>query len=209
MRYLLVFDLHARLCDVVRRNLSSRFRFSDKGPCQMNILAAILAFLLASHAAAETLRGRVVGISDGDTLTVLVKERQVKVSIYGIDAPAKGQPFAEQSKQNLSRMTFRKPVRLECHKKDQYGRSVCKVWVQPSDCPKCGQTIDVGLVQVIAGMAWWARRYIKEQTLEDRWSYESYEDEARLGKRGLWSDPRPIPPWEWRRQEWEKRVGHR
>src|SRR5262245_262321 len=61
---------------------------------------------------AETLAGRVVGISDGDTLTVLVEKRQVKVRINGIDAPEKEQAFAEQSKQNLSRMAFQKDARL-------------------------------------------------------------------------------------------------
>src|SRR5262245_45884191 len=134
----------------------------------MNIFPFTLALFLASHAAAEILSGRVVGISDGDTLTVVVKERQVKVRINGIDAPEKGQPFAEQSKQNLARMAFQKDARLECHKKDQYRRSVCKVWVQPSDCQSCGQTLDVGHAQLITGMAWWFRQYIKEQTHEDR-----------------------------------------
>jgi endonuclease YncB( thermonuclease family) len=166
----------------------------------MNIYRLIFGLLLASQAAtAETLRGRVIGISDGATLTVLVEKREVKVRIKSIDAPEKGQPFAQESKKSLATIAFQKRARLECHKKDQYGRSVCKVWVQPTDCPKCGQILDVGLVQVIAGMAWWARRFIKEQTLDDRWRYESYEDEARLRKIGLWSDPAPIPPWEWRR----------
>jgi endonuclease YncB( thermonuclease family) len=172
----------------------------------MRAFGIVLAFLLASHAAtAETLSGRVVGVSDGDTLTVLVKERQVKVRIKGIDAPEKGQAFAEPSKQSLARMAFQKDARLECHKTDRYGRKVCKVWVQPDDCPTCGQTLDVGHAQVIAGMAWWFRKYIREQTHEDRGRYESSENEARLRKVGLWSDPHPIPPWEWRRQEWEKR----
>ena len=156
----------------------------------MRTFRIVFAFLLASSAAtAETLSGRVVGISDGDTLTVLVDKRQVKVRINGIDAPEKGQAFAERSKQNLSLMAFQKDARLECH----------------NDCPSCGQTPDIGHAQIIAGMAWWFRRYIKEQTPEDRGRYESSEEEAWLRKRGLWSDPQPIPPWEWRRLAWEKR----
>jgi endonuclease YncB( thermonuclease family) len=193
-------DLQARLFDRLC------VKFSDKSPSQMNIYGLILGLWLASQGAtAETLSGRVVGISDGDTLTVLVEKRHVKVRIKGIDAPEKGQPFAERSKQNLARMAFQKDARLECHKKDQYGREVCKVWVQPSDCPTCGKTLDVGHAQVIAGMAWWFRKYIREQTLEDGGRYESSEEEARLRRLGLWNDPQPIPPWEWRRQEWEKR----
>ena len=159
----------------------------------------------ATPAHPETLHGRVVAISDGDTLTVLVEKRQAKVRINGIDAPEKRQAFGERSKQNLSAMAFKKDARLECHKTDRYGRQVCKVWVQPSDCPTCGKTLDVGHAQVIAGMAWWYREYAKEQTAEDRGRYESAENEARLQRWGLWNDPQPVPPWEWRRREWEKR----
>lgn len=156
-------------------------------PCACGSL--ILAFLLASFAAAaETPLGRVVRIADGDSLTVLVGQRQVKVGINGIDAPEKGQPFAEQSKENLSAMAFRNDARLECHKKDQYGRHVCKVWVQPSDCPSCGQTLDVGHAQIISGMAWWFRKYIREQTLEDRGRYQLIDASKRRAARATpWS----------------------
>jgi endonuclease YncB( thermonuclease family) len=137
----------------------------------MRTFGIVLAFLLASNAtAAETLSGRVIGISDGDTLTVLVKEHQVKVRINGIDAPEKGQAFAEQSKQNLAKMAFQRDARLECHKKDQYGRNVCKVWVQPSDCPICGQTLDVGHAQIIAGMAWWFRKVHQRAVTRGPWA---------------------------------------
>ena len=102
-------------------------------------------------------------------------------------------------------MAFQKDARLECHKTDRYGRQVCKVWVQPGDCPSCGLTLDVGHAQVIAGMAWWYREYAKEQTAEDQGRYESAENEARLRRWGLWSDPQPVPPWDWRRREWENR----
>jgi endonuclease YncB( thermonuclease family) len=162
----------------------------------------LAAWLIAD---AETLTGRVVGISDGDTITVLVERQQVKVRINGIDAPEKRQAFGERSTQNLSAMASGKDARLECHKTDRYGRQVCKVWVQPGDCPNCGLTLDIGHAQVIAGLAWWYREYAREQTLEDRGRYESSENEARLRRWGLWSDPLPVPPWEWRRREWEKR----
>ena len=140
----------------------------------------VIAVCAATNAVvhAETLTGRVVGITDDDTITVLVETRQVKVRISGIDAPEKGQAFGERSKQNLSAMAFKKDARLECHKTDRYGRPVCKVWVQPGDCPSCGLTLDVGHAQVIAGMAWWYREYAKEQTAEDRGRYASSENEA-------------------------------
>src|SRR6185436_13829857 len=120
--------------------------------------------------------------------------------INGTDAPEKRQAFGERSKQTISAMAFQKDARLECHKTDRYKRKVCKVWVQPSDCPSCGKTLDVGHAQVIAGMAWWYREYANEQTPDDRGRDESAEDEARLRKWGLWQDKDPVPPWEFRRE---------
>ena len=81
---------------------------------------------------------------------------------------------------------------------DRYGREVCKVWIQPRDCPRCGETLDVGLAQISVGLAWWYRRYANKQSDEDRGRYRS-EEEARLRKRGLWMDEAPVPPWEWRK----------
>ena len=75
---------------------------------------------------------------------------------------------------------------------------MCKVWVQPADCPTCGMTLDVGYAQISAGLAWWYRAYAKEQSAEDRGRYESEEDDARLRKRGLWVESTAVPPWEWR-----------
>ena len=97
----------------------------------MRAVGILIALWFTSVAHCETLTGRVVAISDGDTLTVLVEKRQVKVRINGIDAPEKRQAFGERSKQNLSAMAFKKDARLECHKTDRYGRQVCKVWVHP------------------------------------------------------------------------------
>ena len=141
-----------------------------------------------------------MGISDGDTITVLDSEKkQHKVRINGIDAPEKGQAFGERSRQSLAQMAHGKDARIECHKTDRFGREVCKVWVQPLDCPRCGKTLDVGLAQISVGLAWWSRRYANEQSPEDRGRYKSEEEEARLRKRGLWVDEAPVPPWEWRK----------
>lgn len=163
-------------------------------------LPALLTFLIGG-ALADTFDARVVGVTDGDTITVLdANKQQHKIRFNGIDAPESRQPFGTRSTQNLARYVARKDVRLECSKVDRYGRKVCKVWVQPGDCPRCHKTLDVGLAQITDGMAWWYRRYADEQTSEDRGRYESAENEARLRKRGLWADDNPLPPWEWRRQ---------
>jgi endonuclease YncB( thermonuclease family) len=156
--------------------------------------------LLVSVAHADTLTGRVVGVADGDTITVLDADRQQhKIRLGGIDAPEKAQPFGQRSKENLSRMVFNKEVRVDWTKRDRYQRIVGKVWVQPSDCPTCPMTLDAGQAQLAAGMAWWYRKYAKEQSAEDRGRYESEEQEARARRVGLWRDADPVPPWEWRR----------
>jgi len=156
--------------------------------------------LLVSAAHADTLTGRVVGIADGDTITVLDADRQQhKIRLGGIDAPEKAQPFGQRSKENLSRMVFGKDVRVEGDKRDRYGRIVGKVWVQPADCPTCPMTLDAGQAQLAAGLAWWYRKYAKEQTPEDRARCEFEEQEARARRVGLWREPDPVPPWEWRK----------
>jgi endonuclease YncB( thermonuclease family) len=105
-----------------------------------------------------------------------------------------GQPFGDRSTRNLAGLVHSKEVKVECPKKEM----VCKVWVQPADCPRCGKTLDVGYAQISVGLAWWNRAYAKEQSDEDRGRYESEEEDARLRKRGLWRDAQPIPPWQWR-----------
>ena len=152
-------------------------------------------------AIADSLAGRVVGVADGDTVTVVDKgNRQHKIRVAGIDAPEKAQPFGQRSKENLSGLVFGKEVRVESDKRDRYGRSVGKVWVQPPDCPHCGLTLDAGRAQLAAGMAWWYRKYAGEQAPAERAAYEFEENEARVRKTGLWRDPDPVPPWEWRRK---------
>ena len=163
--------------------------------------AFLFAALLAPpNAVAAEFTGRVVGVADGDTITLLdAGKKQHKIRLAGIDAPESKQAFGTRSKQNLSDMVHGKDVRADCPKTDRYGRQVCKVWVQPTDCPQCGDTLDVSYAQISAGLAWWYRAYAKEQSPEDRGRYESEENEARLRKRGLWADDAPVPPWEWRR----------
>lgn len=153
-------------------------------------LATLLLAACAIGSPAETLVGNVVGIADGDTVTVLDSTfRQHKVRLAGIDAPERGQPFGNRSKQTLASLVFRREVYVEWHKKDRYQRLVGSVRV--------GQT-DVGLALVGAGMAWHYRVYANEQSTEDRANYRAAENEARSSNRGLWLDPAPEAPWEYR-----------
>jgi len=137
----------------------------------VRFLFASLALVASISAAAESwvVSGRVVGVSGGDTITLLDSDkRQHKIRLAGIDAPEKGQAFGERSRQSLAQMAHGKDAKLECHKTDRFGREVCKVWAQPLGCPRCGKTLDVGLAQISVGLAWWFGRYANEQSPEDR-----------------------------------------
>ena len=165
----------------------------------MRLLSFLIAILVSGHVCSAELAGRVVGITDGDSITVLdAEKKQHKIRLAGIDAPERNQPFGVKAKQSLSNMVYGKEVTVEWKKRHR-SRLIGKVWVQPSDCTTCGKTLDAGHAQIIAGLAWWYRTYAKAQSAEDQGRYESAEDEARLRKWGLWRDTEPVPPWEWRR----------
>lgn len=162
----------------------------------------LLAACGAKTMHADVLNGKVVRLSDGDTVTILdADNRTTRVRLSGIDAPEKQQPFGQQSKINLSRLVFNQDVTVDWHKLDRYGRTVGKIMVRPSDCASCGMTLDVGLAQIQIGLAWWYRTYAKEQTPEDREKYDATQQKARTEQMGLWSDVEPIPPWDWRKKE--------
>ena len=163
-------------------------------------LLPIIFLTLAMPTAAADITGKVVAVTDGDTIKVLDANRmQHKIRLTGIDAPEKAQAFGNASRKNLASMVAGKDVRVETTKNDRYGRVLGEVWVQPRDCPGCGKTLNVNHAQILSGMAWWYRDYAKDQSPQDRGRYESAVEEARKRKRGLWSEPDPIPPWVWRR----------
>lgn len=128
---------------------------------------------------------KVVGITDGDTLTLLVDKSQVVVRLANIDAPEKNQAYSEQARQSLSSLCFGKDAQYQEHDVDKYGRVVASI--------TCGGT-DISRIQVERGLAWVYTRYNKDLTLP------GLEAMARRDKRGLWSHPDPVPPWEFRRQ---------
>lgn len=146
--------------------------------------------LRAGEILADTIEGRVVGVSDGDTITVLDSTKtQHKIRLAGIDAPESKQAFGQASKKHLSDLVFNRDVTLDCGKTDKYRREVCVVMLDGKDA---------NLAQVTTGMAWWYRQYQKEQTAQQRGAYEAAEAAATAGKVGLWQDADPVPPWDWR-----------
>lgn len=154
------------------------------------LLGSLALVLLNSSLYAASINGKVVGVSDGDTITVLdASKTQIKVRLEGIDAPEKAQPFGQKSKEHLSDLVFGKQVVVESNKTDKYGRTVGKVLVNGKDA---------NLEQVRSGFAWHYKEYQKEQSPSDRVAYSNAETNAQNIKSGLWRDPKPMPPWEWR-----------
>jgi len=148
--------------------------------------------LLAGALNAATLQGKVIGVADGDTVTLLDDQKnQHIIRLQGIDAPEKAQAFGNKSKQSLHEMVHGKEVIVDVQKKDKYGRSVGKILVNQTDA--C-------LEQIKRGMAWHYKQYANEQSPEDRDVYAQAESTARAQSLGLWKDKSPTPPWAFRKQ---------
>ena len=165
---------------------------------------AIFLMIVRVAAYAGPLTGTVVSVADGDTITVLDANReQHKIRLAAIDAPEKAQPFGQRSKESMSTLVFGKAVDVLWDKRDRYQRIVGKVMVADPNCrtTPCPKTLDAGLAQITVGLAWWYRKYAREQSVEDAQRYEFAEREARAKHAGLWADGQPIPPWDWRKGE--------
>ena len=147
-------------------------------------LCALLAVLCPTLClAGQTCK--VVGISDGDTLTALcASNQQVKIRLAEIDAPEKAQPFGERSKQSLSYLCFDREAEINPLTTDRYGRTVARV-----NC----EGKDANAEQLRRGMAWVYDKYVADRSLY------ALQDDAKAERRGLWVDKTPIQPWEWRR----------
>jgi len=159
-------------------------------PILPRLAALLLAFSLSPALSADTLTGKVVRVVDGDTLYVLDADKtQHKIRLSGIDAPEQGQPFGTKAKESLLDLVAGKVVEVDWQKRDRYKRIVGKV---------IHDGRDVNLAMVRSGLAWWYRKYADEQSRADRQIYEAAEDRARAERQGLWADPAPVPPWEWR-----------
>ena len=146
----------------------------------------LLCLLFASNiTSAGEVTGQVVRIHDGDTLTVLVPRQQITLRLVDIDAPERNQAFGTRSKQSLGEICAGKAVRVLGQGKDRYGRTLARVY--------CAG-IDAQAEQVRRGMAWVFEQYAPEDS-----PLYIVQSEARVARRGLWQDARPVPPWKWRR----------
>lgn len=152
----------------------------------------LLSILLFAGFARAELVGQVVSILDGDTIDVLVDRHPVRVRLAQIDAPEKHQAFGTRSRQALAQLVFRLPVRVVEKGRDRYGRIIGTVYFGD---------VDVNAQMVRQGMAWVYRQYARDAEL-----YE-LERQARAGKQGLWADPGPVAPWDYRESNRKREQG--
>lgn len=160
-------------------------------PARLLVLVFLLVGTLVAGgptaAAAQVLQGRVVGITDGDTLTILTADNQhVRIRLAEIDAPERGQPYGKKAKEVLSELAFGKDLTVKVTETDRYGRGVARVF---------DGTTDINVEMIRRGAAWAYRDYITRVRLF------TVEAEAREARRGLWALPEGdrVAPWEWRR----------
>ncbi len=140
---------------------------------------------------------KVVGIADGDTLTVLYQDekRKEKVRLATIDSPEMNQAFGKKSKASLSEMAFGKEVEIRKISVDKYGRIVAEVYAGD---------VNLNVEQLRRGFAWYYRKYKNEINARSQLEYEDSENYAREKRLGLWQLEKPIPPWEFRKQRRKK-----
>ena len=149
------------------------------------LFSTLIICLLSLGLSAQTLRGKVISIKDGDTIEMLVNNKPVRIRLRGIDCPEKKQPFGNNAKQFTSDLCFGKIVKAEQLSKDRYKRIVAKI-ILPS-----GNLLNLQLLK--AGLAWHYTKYDRST------DFASAEKEAKSQRRGIWSMKDPIAPWSWRK----------
>jgi micrococcal nuclease len=139
--------------------------------------------------------GKVVAVTDGDTITVLTADNtQVKVRLNGIDAPEQRQAFGAKSKNQLSILVAEKSVRIVNHGKDRYGRTIGDVYVRKEQPDAGDREAHVNFMMVANGYAWHYVQYAPDDN-----ALAAAEQQAKKRKLGLWNDPNPVAPWDWRK----------
>ena len=132
--------------------------------------------------------GPVISVIDGGTIEVLHSLHPERIRLSGIDCPEKGQAFGDRAKQAASALVFGRDLMLDTHGQDKYGRTLADAMLRD------GTNVNHELVK--EGWCWWYRKYAPADRV-----LEKLEKDAREGKKGLWVDPAPVPPWEWRKRK--------
>ncbi len=151
----------------------------------MKNLTIIFSLFLATVCSAEYLDNlKIKKIVDGDTVHVFFKDQIYKVRLTEIDAPERDQPFGSDSTNFLKQLLKDRRVDIDISGTDKYGRKLGRLYWR-------GKDINRELVS--AGYAWVYDQYVTDNSF--------YEDQskARENRLGLWSDLKPVEPWNWRK----------
>jgi len=169
--------------------------FSPKKTDRKKNYIFLLIFILSSSSSAvvagsSPFTGKVISVSDGDTITVLKNNNeQVKIRLSGVDCPEGGQAYGKKAKSFISSMVFKKSVTVEPETTDRYGRTVAMVLTD-------GRNLSEQLIA--RGYGWVFRKYCTWAFCDD---WLRLEEKARLARIGLWADDNPVPPWDWRAEQ--------
>jgi micrococcal nuclease len=157
-------------------------------------LSIYFAFSFSINSFASSFTGKVVGVSDGDTISVMHEGKAERIRLSGIDCPEKVQAFGAKAKQFTSSMCFGKEVTVKVLTKDRYGRTIGEVFLLDS------KSLNSEIVR--SGYAWWYRQYSPHDK-----KLEKLEKEAKGSRKGLWIDKNPVPPWTFRRNPSAYTIG--
>ena len=152
------------------------------------LLLTCFVLLLFPYSTFADFSGPVVSVLDGDTLEVLYNQHPERIRLNGIDCPEKGQAYGQRAKRAASELAFGKEVIVQTYGHDKYKRTIGDV-ILPD-----GVNLNQELVK--QGWCWWYRKYAPGDTV-----LEGVEKDAREARKGLWADPQPVPPWEWRKRK--------
>lgn len=139
-----------------------------------------------ARAAIRTAEVTIIGVIDGDTVSAQLDGQRVRLRLARIDAPERRQPWGRRSEQSLRELVWKKRVQIAWSERDRYGRPLVEIRLDGKD---------VAREQLRRGMAWVYRPGDGDTELL------ALEREARAARRGLWADPSPIAPWDWRQRQ--------
>lgn len=149
------------------------------------LLLAMAVIIAAEHAHAETVKGTVTKVLDGDSLIVKTESKQIEVRLFGVDAPEWDQPFGPEAKAFTTGLSINKKVTVKIKSVDKYKRTVGEVFLP--DGKNLGHTL------VNEGLAWWYQKFAPDYE-----QIKTLENKARKANKGIWSQKNPIPPWDFR-----------
>ena len=162
--------------------------------CLKSLTFSLLILSVSYPAFSEEFNGQVVRVVEGDTLEIMHLGKPERVRLHGVDCPEVGQPYGERARRYTSTHTLRKTVTVIVSDVDKDGQTVGQVILPDMS--------NLNIVLISAGLAWWHETNAPEDKI-----LMDVQASAKAGRRGLWADPDPLPPWEWKKDKRKSAVG--